>query len=354
MLMGQHGQAVLLDPESRPRSAALRQMLADNAEPLIPSAGRRDQHNAMNPHPVHRSIRAKVERLVTATGVTQATALAGVAESAYRLRPLHSDSDLPIGASRFGGEPDVPGHFTWPMHEGLPLTFLAQINLSEVGDSRLPTDGWLLFFYAEAAETACLLAEEATAFRVIHVKAEDCPLVRVSHPSLPPPFTAYQSSPMGIKPVICLPVSLDYVAYEILKDGEDLMAEDDRMERYHGLRDALLTGSPSALKTGDAPTEHICHLLLGHPQPAQNDMREDELCYPFLDSSRFPVPSSGEGPGQSSPPTPGDWQLLLQLDSDRDRLNWMWGDMGYLYFWITKRDLAALRFDRCWMVLQCY
>ena len=37
--------------------------------------------------------------------------------------------------------------------------------------------------------------------------------------------------------------------------------------------------------------------------------------------------------------------LLLQLDSD-DRMNWMWGDLGTLQFWIKLDDLAARRFDR--------
>jgi len=31
----------------------------------------------------------------------------------------------------------------------------------------------------------------------------------------------------------------------------------------------------------------------------------------------------------------------------------MWGDMGMLYFWIRAEDLAARRFERVWMILQC-
>ena len=32
----------------------------------------------------------------------------------------------------------------------------------------------------------------------------------------------------------------------------------------------------------------------------------------------------------------------------------MFGDCGHIYFYITKEDLAARRFDRIWLVLQCY
>ena len=31
----------------------------------------------------------------------------------------------------------------------------------------------------------------------------------------------------------------------------------------------------------------------------------------------------------------------------------MFGDCGYIYFWIRKEDLAARRFDKCWLILQC-
>jgi uncharacterized protein YwqG len=47
-----------------------------------------------------------------------------------------------------------------------------------------------------------------------------------------------------------------------------------------------------------------------------------------------------------------EWVLLLQFDTDDD-VGMMWGDAGTLYFWIRKEDLAAARFDRCWMILQC-
>jgi uncharacterized protein YwqG len=42
--------------------------------------------------------------------------------------------------------------------------------------------------------------------------------------------------------------------------------------------------------------------------------------------------------------------LLLQLDSDYG-INWMWGDVGTLTFWISKKDLAARRFDKAFMTM---
>jgi hypothetical protein len=56
---------------------------------------------------------------------------------------------LPLGASRFGGLPDLPPDVAWPEIEGKKLPFLAQINLADLPTSNepaLPPDGWLYAF----------------------------------------------------------------------------------------------------------------------------------------------------------------------------------------------------------------
>jgi len=50
-----------------------------------------------------------------------------------------------------------------------------------------------------------------------------------------------------------------------------------------------------------------------------------------------------------------EWMLLFQLDSvEQENFELMFGDCGCIYFYIRKEDLAARRFDRAWLVLQCY
>ena len=49
------------------------------------------------------------------------------------------------------------------------------------------------------------------------------------------------------------------------------------------------------------------------------------------------------------------WMLLFQLDIvELGDFELMFGDCGHIYFYITKEDLAARRFDRIWLILQCY
>jgi hypothetical protein len=67
-------------------------------------------------------------------------------------------ADNEIGATRLGGEPDLPEGMEWPIGPGFdgdaPMDFLAQINLDAVAghavDKRLPRDGVLAFFVAQS------------------------------------------------------------------------------------------------------------------------------------------------------------------------------------------------------------
>ena len=47
------------------------------------------------------------------------------------------------------------------------------------------------------------------------------------------------------------------------------------------------------------------------------------------------------------------YHLLLQLHSD-DLMNWMWGDVGVLQFWISPADLAARRWDKVEMTFDAH
>lgn len=77
---------------------------------------------------------------------------------AILLRPTPAQGDLALGASRFGGDPDLPPGAPWPERDGVPMPFVAQLRLAELApfdvEHVLPDRGSLLFFHNEQWETS--------------------------------------------------------------------------------------------------------------------------------------------------------------------------------------------------------
>lgn len=299
-----------------------------------------------------QSVLSKIERLLAEMGIPNARAIASLTQPSFRLRPTEGNlSNIPLGGSRFGGCPDVPESFEWPVNKGLPLTFLAQINLSHLGSTPLPPQGWLLFFFDEVAFPIGLSDDDRFGFRVLYVASDSESLLRRPHPTLAEGHQPYPGRPISTQIVASLPDTEDFIGTREFDGWRGTLNSTKLFEGYGDLKDALLTGSEAALLTGIAEDEHSTHLLFGHPKLVQSDMRESEVQYPFPPLNITEASDSHRRPYK---PKPEDWQLLLQLDSDEQYMNWCWGDAGMLYFWITKDDLAEQRFDRCWMVFQCY
>jgi hypothetical protein len=85
------------------------------------------------------------------------------------------------------------------------------------------------------------------------------------------------------------------------------------------------------------PVEAECVKFVGHAPKRRGRRRGPEMY----------------GPSTEQLARAGEWQLVLQIDSDI-RVGMEWGDVGRLYLRVRKHDLAASRFDRCWMIMQCY
>jgi hypothetical protein len=45
-----------------------------------------------------------------------------------------------------------------------------------------------------------------------------------------------------------------------------------------------------------------------------------------------------------------DWQLLLQLDSEPEPAEMLWGDAGRVYFWMRAADLRSIRPEAAWAI----
>ena len=214
-------------------------------------------------------------------------------------RFVPAESGLPVGASRFGGQPDVPAGFTWPVFETAvpedetvkprPLAFLAQFDCASLApldrEGLLPKTGLLSFFYELGSQRWGYDPKDAGCARVYW-------------------FDGAPLAPAGF------PADLP---------------EDFRLPE------------------------------LGWPDIIQNNMTlECELVSRghYLGGRWESVPM--EERDQLRKPSVEGWQLLFQLDTvESGGFELMFGDCGRIYFYIRNEDLAARRFDRVWLIQQC-
>ena len=97
--------------------------------------------------------------------------------------------------------------------------------------------------------------------------------------------------------------------------------------------------------------------LLGWPDVIQNSMFDE--CDLVSQGYRLGNPENWnripKDIRQQAEETARDrWMLLFQLDIvELGDFELMFGDCGHIYFYIRKEDLAARRFDRIWLILQC-
>lgn len=211
------------------------------------------------------------------------------------------ESTLPLGTSKFGGVPDLPPQFSYPLFDQNPLSFVAQINLRALKQypiaSVLPADGILYFFYREDFEN---YPQQPDEWRVLYYEGELSQLRR--------------RHPQGKLFKAC---TLDFT--------EDLTL------RWFSYR-----------------REKTVSRILGYPDAIQEAV--------FLECEELSTPGDFTYTETERPTllqkALSEWVLLLQIDSEPD-VGMMWGDMGKLYFCIRRKDLQAQRFEKVYCDFQC-
>ena len=270
-----------------------------------------------------------------AHGFEDLEAIGRLARSAVVLTP--SSGERGKTRSRFGGLPDLPASVPWPQYKGRSQAFIAQIELSSqppvAVQLGLPKEGLLLFFYDAEQSTWGFDPKDAGSFAVMFLPESTPPSHRTDWPADLPDYARYQVSFLSSVETVTLPPWDSGLV-------QQLHLEPERLDAYQNLLDELSGGEWASRG-----------LLGGHPDQIQNDMPLD--CE--LVSARL---YCGDASAYEDPGLPlfrqraKDWRLLLQVPSVEDA-GMMWGDSGCLYYWIREEDLAARRFDRVWMILQC-
>jgi uncharacterized protein YwqG len=222
----------------------------------------------------------------------------------------------------------------------LPLSLLVVLELRDLDPALvgldLPRDGALSVFFDLHSEPWGFDPADKQGWFVVHVPQDQAVFV-------PPPKDCTITLPTQIR---CAPVWSLAPCRLLWKTLKECI----KKSKFHEKLADLLA---------DKVSGHGRHRVGGWPDEVQNEMRE--ACQ---------LASHGIDCGSKIDPQDPhvrellqidleEWQLLLQLDTDEsiqfaDGNTWMWGDSGTLYFWITRTDLAARRFDKVWCILQCY
>lgn len=282
--------------------------------------------------------------------------------------PKTPDS-YPLGASRFGGTPDVPPDFVWPYWrprvddkdrfgdpfphlDPIPLNFMAQIDLSAmpVIDPGMPQQGWLYFFYDLVGQPWGMYPHEAGRFKVLYV---DCPRSELRcginpdeiNPDWDPKYH------WAIVPHVELTLPGEYIGWEeydtpryhaYQRIEQKLQSPDGKPSRFLGHADLI-----------QSPMENLGDPFAEVPNGGDSVSEEQfEDFFSQLSKGEFevedPQPARVEALENDSYP----WRLLLQLDNvASDGANFFGGE-GRIYFHIRKEDLRARKFDRVWLNLQ--
>ena len=282
-----------------PRNAYPRLDVSDRFEPEQLRAALQPRWKGPIPDHARDAHTARARQLIRQAAedvAMPADALLAVAASAIRLRSCLPPKRVPVGASRLGGQPDLPRGRKWPMFNAVPMAFLAQLRCNELSAALphvgLPTDGMLVVFVALEPDGGYPPTADSVLVEVVPTRG----LKRLSWPSDLPEELRFSTSLAVAEPTLVLP---DWPTLHAL-------APDAAQQVLDAVR-----------------TPGSTHQLLGHANMIQEN------------------------------PPPDGCRLLLQIDSD-PLIGTVFGDGGRLHIWspATASPLGAL--DACTVELDCY
>lgn len=302
------------------------------------------------------------------------------------------ETSLLVGASKIGGQPDMPAGAGWPKRDGRPLGFLAQFNLSEVAafdlGRVLPSTGLLSFFYDFQAAPWGLKVEDRGGWRVLYADSITTSMARLDWPDSLPEWFRLPAQ----RPAFSLQLSFTAEPEWVLAQGQ---LTGDELAKY---RDVVASLAHVALDSREGEDEEVgnedenadeedvdldafeClatqHKLLGHPtlvhygrMPWECESLAGKRATPNFESLCFkPDSALDERVREDIRQAFERWCLLFQLGNvsglpfpkgyeDEDDPVWrlcelcdLWARGGLMYFWIERDRLTRRDLSNVWLL----
>jgi uncharacterized protein YwqG len=330
-------------------------------------------------------------------GEEAARLIAAAARPGVWLRTLGVDdeAEIPLGASKIGGRPDLPAGMPWPMRPAypdaperaalhrrgaemadsalswatseqvaefrrdfgeiaeavtrpFPLQFIAQFDLAEIGragplDPDIPEDGLLSIFWDLPEFPESFAPAAATGMKVLYQAAPVGPLQRLETPAELTALLRFRP----IAPVACAPAAFLAPVPTASAEFEALGLDADTASAYSD----WLSEADEAYSADDGE-DWKCHRVGGWPTPLQGDMQTE--CA-LVAAGHYVGTHDDYLAAIGSPATAAarDWVFVAQIGSD-EKARLALGDSGQLYVWVRRADLVARDFARARIVMQCF
>lgn len=239
-------------------------------------------------------------------------------------------NNIPIGASKIGGTPDLPSTFDWPKFESKSMLFFAQINLSEISSyhrSDLLSKNGIIYFFAYFPKpenefgAAYDFLKDKKEYKILFYNGEISELKNTIFPNDIIPDYQFSSNQLSFRTFFQLPPSIETGIIESSSLSE---MDKELLQQYN-----------------DQFSDGIIDQILGIPKPVQYGADFDlALSYLNLDYSEC------ENRKAEIDKIRPDFINLLCLPIF-DRI----GD-SQMYFGIHKEDLKHKRFDKTILILQ--
>lgn len=221
------------------------------------------------------------------------------------------------GFSKFGGLPQVPENFNWPLYKGNPLPFLLQIDFEEINsDGKIndfPTSG-LLYIFVNSIDinNPSIEQEEYEQGRTFQIVFFE------KHENL-----LYAEKPDNLK--------TNYKEFYICAENVTTYPDTDDCNGAYDI---------------------YCNRPIGGMDDEYTEYQSQNMSTSLLGGWASYIQSSNMA--EKCNPKTDEWDLLVQIASVSDDEEFMWGDCGTLYFYIRKSDLLAHKFDNVKLDMQCY
>jgi uncharacterized protein YwqG len=276
----------------------------------------------------------ETQQTLASAGLSRlAPELAALAQPSIRLTTTQVDeAKLAVGASKFGGMPDMPIGTAWPILNGVAMSFVGQIRLEDArpydGMRRLPPAGLLAFFYDARQQTYGADPKDRGGWWVDHF-ADTTQLQRTDAPVDLPNDAEFKPCALAFSSELTMPLEPRLERADLTLTAEEQQAYETFLSRFP---------TPQG-------SRGIRNRMLGYADTIQDDMRlQAQLVSRGLTDS-------GDPRAKALLAGAMDWVLLLQVDSDPNA-EMRWASEGRLYFWIERAALAAATFDSVWVILQ--